>query len=157
MQTLTLSFLLAKGSICLALKKRGFGEGNWNGYGGKLNGGEGIKEGAVREILEESAVRVDPRYLEQVAYIEFLFENGRHLAVHTFFVRSWNGEPEETEEMSPQWFSFTDIPYTTMWEDDQYWLPRALLGEKLKGKVRFDHTDRHIKEMEWERISCFDT
>lgn len=156
MQQLTLSFLVKENTICLALKKRGFGEGNWNGYGGKLEEGEGILESAVREIEEESTVIVKPEDLCKVAIVHFRFEDGKHLEVHTFFTKVWNGEPEETEEMAPKWFSFVEIPYKHMWEDDQYWLPRALIGEKLRGNVWFDHTERHIKEMEWQRVAELD-
>ena len=37
----------------LGLKKRGFGEGKYNGFGGKLNKGESFEEAACREIEEE--------------------------------------------------------------------------------------------------------
>ena len=153
MEALTLSFLIKNDRICLALKKRGFGEGNWNGYGGKLMEKESILDAAVREIHEESTVAVEKKDLTQIARIEFIFENGMHLDVHTFFARKWKGEPQETEEMRPEWFLFTEIPYEYMWEDDRYWLPRAILGETLLGKVWFDHSERHIKEMEWVRAS----
>lgn len=156
MQPLTLAYFIRPGEICLGLKKRGFGEGNWNGYGGKLNANEELNEGTVREIEEESAVIVSPDALQKVARIEFIFENGTHLQVHTFFVRDWSGEPQETEEMRPAWFRFDEIPYEKMWEDDRYWLPRALLGEKLIGRVWFDASEVHIKEMEWQRVTALD-
>ena len=34
--------------ILLGLKKRGFGEGKWNGFGGKVQPGESIAQGAIR-------------------------------------------------------------------------------------------------------------
>jgi ADP-ribose pyrophosphatase YjhB (NUDIX family) len=155
MQQLTLSYLVKVDRICLALKKRGFGEGNWNGYGGKLEEGETSREAAIREIKEESLIQVKLGDLEVMAVIEFIFEDGRHLEVHTFFVRRWAGEPKETGEMRPRWFHFYEIPYEKMWEDDRYWLPRALLGEQLRGKVWFDGSDTRIKQMEWQRVDAF--
>lgn len=154
MQELTLSYLVKEDAVCLALKKRGFGEGNWNGYGGKIEDGETVGKGAVREIEEESEVVVRERDLEKVALVEFLFEDGKHLLVHTFFTRTWRGEPKETDEMRPEWFRFSEIPYEKMWEDDQYWFPRALLGEKLKGNVWFDESGTHIKKMDWMRVAA---
>ena len=152
----TLTYLLTDDRVCLGFKKRGFGEGNWNGYGGKVDEGETPMQSAVRETEEESAVLVAEKDLEQAAFLEFFFENGEHIGVHTYFVRIWKGEPEETEEMKPSWFLFKDIPYDLMWEDDRHWFPRALKGEKLKGKVWFDHTNKHIKKMEWENVSTFE-
>ncbi len=151
-KTLTLVYLLREESVCLGYKKRGFGEGMWNGYGGKLEEGESILDASVRELKEESLVDVSKENLEQVAVVEFFFEDGKHLEVHSFFVRTWNGEPTETEEMKPQWFLFSDIPYEKMWADDPYCLPRLLAGEKLRGKVWFDATGKDIKEMEWSRV-----
>jgi 8-oxo-dGTP pyrophosphatase MutT (NUDIX family) len=34
--------------ILLGLKKRGFGEGKWNGFGGKVHVNETIRQAAVR-------------------------------------------------------------------------------------------------------------
>ncbi len=34
--------------ICLAMKKRGFGMGRWNGVGGKVEKGEAIEDAALR-------------------------------------------------------------------------------------------------------------
>jgi mutator protein MutT len=149
---LTLAYLVESERICLAMKKRGFGEGNWNGYGGKVEEGESIEEAAVREIEEESRVIVSPNNLDKVSIIEFFFKDGKHLEVFSFFVRNWKGEPEETEEMRPKWFSLREIPYESMWADDPYWLPRALLGEKLKGKVFFNEDGKSIEKMEWVRV-----
>lgn len=149
---LTLGFLLKKNAICLAMKKRGFGEGNWNGFGGKVEDGESIELGTVREIQEESGVVVSETDLEKVVVNEFFFVDGKHLEVHTFFIRTWKGEPMETEEMRPQWFPYTEIPYDAMWADDAYWLPRVLRGEKLSGKVWFKEDGKTIEEMEWNNV-----
>jgi ADP-ribose pyrophosphatase YjhB (NUDIX family) len=151
----TLAYLRKEGVICLAMKKRGFGEGNWNGYGGKLEEGESVEEATVREIGEESGVVVAPENLTKVAVVEFFFHDGKHLEVHTFFVDTWEGEPVETEEMHPQWFLHEDIPFEKMWADDEYWLPRALKGEKFLGKVWFQKDGTSIEKMEWESVFHF--
>ena len=36
--------------ILLGLKKRGFGEGKWNGFGGKVNPTETITDAAIRYL-----------------------------------------------------------------------------------------------------------
>ena len=45
---LTLLFVLKPGKVLLGYKKRGFGEGRWNGFGGKVQRDETIEEAAVR-------------------------------------------------------------------------------------------------------------
>ena len=151
----TLALLLKKNEICLALKKRGFGEGNWNGYGGKIEEGETAEGAAVREIREESGVAVDEPNLEKIAIVNFHFEDGKHLEVHTYFVRTWNGEPVETEEMKPRWYKFDAIPYDLMWADDIHWLPRSLQGERFIGTVYFNTDGKTIKDMEWSVVDSF--
>ena len=52
-KVLTLVFLRREGEVLLGMKKRGFGEGKWNGFGGKVEAGETIVEAAAREVKEE--------------------------------------------------------------------------------------------------------
>lgn len=59
---LTLVLVVDKGTdgapwrILLGLKKRGFGAGKWNGFGGKVEKGETIEAAALRELEEESGL-----------------------------------------------------------------------------------------------------
>ena len=50
MKVSTLCFLVKGDRILLAMKKRGFGEGKWNGVGGKVNEGESVGHAALREM-----------------------------------------------------------------------------------------------------------
>lgn len=125
------------GKLLLGMKKRGFGAGRWNGFGGKLNPGESITDAALREIKEE--VGITALDLEERGVIQFEFENDpKVLEVHIFSVTKYTGEPAESEEMRPQWFDFDKIPYEQMWSDDIYWIPLLLQGKKFKGVFHFD-------------------
>lgn len=44
----SLVFIRKTTEVLLGLKKRGFGEGKWNGFGGKVEQGETIVQGATR-------------------------------------------------------------------------------------------------------------
>lgn len=123
--------------ICLAMKKRGFGEGRWNGAGGKVQPGEAIETAVLREAKEE--LDIDARAIEKVAELTFTFphEPSFDQVVHVFLSLSWDGEPSESDEMKPQWFKATDIPYAEMWSDDILWLPLILEGKKVRGAFTF--------------------
>lgn len=155
-QMLTLSYALKRSGgeseILLGLKKRGFGKGRWNGFGGKVDDGETTEGAAVREFFEETGLMVKQSDLEKVAIVDFYFRDGKELRVYAFFTYTWTGEPKETEEMRPQWFAFKDIPYDDMWVDDIHWLPRVLKGEKISGSVWFGKTDEEIEKMEWKEV-----
>jgi 8-oxo-dGTP diphosphatase/2-hydroxy-dATP diphosphatase len=128
--------------VLLGMKKRGFGAGRWNGFGGKLADGESIEQAARREIFEESGIVIDAAEdaLDERGIIEFEFRNDSAvlLEVHVFKVNSYSGEPIETEEMRPKWFAIDEMPFKEMWSDDPYWFPLFLNGKKFKGRFLFD-------------------
>jgi len=128
--------------LLLAMKKRGFGMGKWNGVGGKLDyqkGDKNIVDAAIRETKEEIGVRV--KELEKVAVLNFCFpyipDKKWDQDVHVFLAKEWEGEPIESEEMMPKWFEINEIPFEEMWEDDKVWLPLILNGKKLKADFIF--------------------
>jgi mutator protein MutT len=138
----TLIFLRKDGQILLAMKKRGFGSNRYNGIGGKIEPGETIEQALIRETEEE--ILVTPIHFWKVARHDFLQENGEkpwHMIVHVYFCDKWQGTPTETEEMAPEWFAESDIPYDNMWSDDEFWLPQVLAGEKNEGVFHFNDSD----------------
>jgi len=137
---LTLCVIHEHPRILLGMKKRGFGAGRWNGFGGKVAPGETIEGAAVRELHEETGITADPANLERFGILEFEFQSepGKVLEVHIFKVHSHTGEPVETEEMRPQWFFVDEIPFKEMWSDDPYWIPLFIKGRKFRGHFLFD-------------------
>jgi hypothetical protein len=66
------------------------------------------------------------------------------MQVHVFLCTQWEGEPVETEEMAPRWFKISDIPFSAMWQDDEYWLPQVLAGKSVQGVFTFDRQDNML-------------
>lgn len=156
----TLLFLVKDGQILLAMKKRGFGVGKWNGVGGKIEPGETIEQAMIRECQEEIAVT--PLSWQLVAEHDFAqdadTDDPWHMYGYVYVCKSWEGEPVETEEMRPKWFSTDSIPYHTMWDDDEFWLPQVLNGQKVFGRFTFDINDKmlihdvsEVEELPYER------
>ena len=144
MRQATLCLLLKEDKILLAMKKRGFGVGRYNGVGGKVddNKDKSILDAIMREAKEEIGVDIiDPK---NVGLFHFKFPHKPEWEqdVHVFLAKKWQGEPVETEEMKPQWFDQDKIPYSQMWEDDALWLPRILKGEKLEAEFIFTEGDK---------------
>ncbi len=147
----TLVFLINEKSgkvyeICLAMKKRGFGVGRWNGVGGKVEVNETIESAAKREALEEIGVSVGE--LNKVGELEFYFENNPSWdqLVTIYFCKKWSGDASESEEMKPQWFAVDKIPFKDMWPDDIFWLPEVLNGKLIKGSFTFGEGDIIISQ-----------
>lgn len=137
---LTLCIIHQHPKILLGMKKRGFGAGRWNGFGGKVAATETIKDAAKRELQEEAGIKV--KHLDKVGVIDFEFKgNPEILQVHIFKSNSFLGELKESEEMKPQWFHVNEIPFKEMWPDDIHWMPLFLDGKKFKGKFLFGESD----------------
>jgi mutator protein MutT len=135
----TLLFLRKGDDILLAMKKRGFGANRYNGVGGKIDSGETIEQALVRECQEE--IGVTPQTYQKVAEHDFVQPHGPEpwrMYVHVYMCDSWEGEPAESEEMAPEWFKVTEIPYAQMWQDDEFWIPQVLGGDKVYGEFTFD-------------------
>ncbi|OGG44207.1 hypothetical protein A2841_04150 [Candidatus Kaiserbacteria bacterium RIFCSPHIGHO2_01_FULL_48_10] len=151
---MTLCIIHQHPRVLLGMKKKGFGAGRWNGFGGKVQSGETIEEAATREVKEESGL--DVREIEKYGIIEFEFEgNPEILEVHIFRAIDFEGSPAESEEMRPQWFAIDEIPFSHMWPDDIYWFPLFLKGKKFRGKFLFDD-DHKILERELGEVKSLD-
>ena len=150
MKQVTLCLCLKENEVLLAMKKRGFGAGKYNGYGGKVEEGETPKAAACRELKEESELVVEEGDLKQVALVDFRFDGELRFVCQVFLVDKWQGEPVETEEMSPVWYSKTDLPLGEMWAADALWFPRILAGETLKIAVDFGDDGAVVKSFACE-------
>ncbi len=137
-QVMTLAIVTKNSQVLLGMKKRGFGAGRWNGFGGKVESGESIEQAALREVQEE--VGITPTTYERVGVIDFRFSSDqeRLIEMHVFHVTQYTGSPAPSEEMEPDWFSYDQIPYAAMWVDDVEWLPFVLTGRKFVASCTLD-------------------
>lgn len=139
MKILTLAVLFRDDKILLAMKKRKFGVGKWNGYGGKLEGDEKPVDGIVREIKEESNLDIPKDACKEMGVIDFYFDDKEEWNQKVFIYRidDFTGEPEETEEMTPKWFPADQIPFEEMWKGDDQWMQYLIANKKFKGEIHF--------------------
>ena len=148
----TLLFLVrpAERQVLLAMKKRGFGAGKWNGVGGKVEPGESVEAAAVREAHEEIGVTVRLGDLAARGVVSFSFDGSPDIAqdVRVFLAERWEGGPAESEEMRPVWYAYDALPYGEMWVSDRLWLPQVLSGESIIGRVHFSSSGEEILEQE---------
>lgn len=136
----TLVLVLQPQRILLGMKKRGFGAGRWNGFGGKVQEGESIEDGARRELQEESGLTAGT--LHKAGHLVFEFVGIPELMdVHVFCTDSAQGTPQESDEMRPRWFHLDQIPFGDMWPDDSYWFPLLLQRKKFQGHFKFQGHD----------------
>ena len=135
--------------VLLGLKKVGFGRGKYAGIGGKVEAGESIAEAAIREVEEEIGVKIPINSIQHMGIVSFLFPSKVewNQEVSIFTTHNWQGEPIESEEMKPFWFKFADIPYQSMWQDNRFWLPQILDGNKLNLTISFKNDNETVDEV----------
>ena len=138
MKTVTILFLQKDNQLLLAMKKRGFGAGKWNGVGGKLEPGETPQAAAIRECQEEIGVTpANPKQVGTITFYDKADPSFCHYA-HVYVADEWKGEPAESEEMRPEWFKTTELPYNDMWTADALWLPHVLANEQFEATITFN-------------------
>lgn len=120
--------------ILFGLKKRGFGAGKINGFGGKVEEGETIKQAAIREMKEESNFIIDECTLQGVLLYDYPLKN---VTMQVFVYRAESlpnigtVELRESDEMIPVWIKYPEeIDYTKTWADDEYWLEKLVENKK---------------------------
>jgi len=140
-----LVYLLNKGKVCLGMKKIRYGQGKWNGFGGKIEPDESKEEAAVREVWEETGLKIQLKDLVKKASF-YYHESPQDWEVEVYTCDKWKGEIKESDEMKPEWFDIKKLPYEQMWENDVLWIEKVLTSSpKIKGTFWHDDKDRVIK------------
>jgi 8-oxo-dGTP diphosphatase len=143
------------GEVLLGLKKTGFGAGKYAGFGGRVEAGETIERAAVRELEEETGIRVSPTDLYPIGHLTFLFpfKPGWSQIVYVFLVKTWQRDPKESDEMKPAWCKMNKIPFESMWDDASYWLPLILKGKRIRASFVYKEDNETVGEAkieDWE-------
>ncbi len=88
------------------------GEGTWTIPGGKLDFGEGLEDGAYRETLEETGIKLNKEKIKLISLSNDRVTDA-HFITLGFICDDFEGEakvmePDEITEW--QWFDFSNLP-----------------------------------------------
>ncbi|KAJ3508691.1 hypothetical protein NLJ89_g5614 [Agrocybe chaxingu] len=153
----TNAFIVKDNKVLLGYKKRGFGLGKYNGFGGKVEPGETALQAAIRELEEEAGVKAP---LEHAGCLFFLSEGAEWaFQIEIYRADNYEGTVTETDEMRPEWFSLPDavptdgpinpIPFSKMWETDEIWLPLLFQKRKFFGRADFTKVGDVLSPYRW--------
>jgi ADP-ribose pyrophosphatase YjhB (NUDIX family) len=145
MKHATLCIVRNEDKILLGMKKKGFGAGKFNSFGGKVESGESVEAAAMRELREEAGLT---GALSKHAVLTFKFPHKPEWdqVVHVFVADNWAGTPTESDEMKPEWFDVSKIPYQQMWTDDPHWLPHVLDGKFVEATFVFSPNESILEK-----------
>ena len=97
--------------------------GKYNGLGGKLEPGEDIVSGFVREVREEAGIEPVDIILKGTINWPGFGGVGEDWFGFIFRVDSYKGEPlKENHEGFLEWVRISDFARVNFWESDRYWL-----------------------------------
>ena len=101
-------------------KKNDINKDKWIGLGGKLEENESPEEGILREIFEESGLRItELRYRGLVTFVNTECE-GEYM--HLFTASAFEGELGECCEGELAWIKKSRLMELTLWEGDKIFL-----------------------------------
>lgn len=111
--TVAVSTLLIKDDKVFLLRRfnTGWEDGKYNLPGGHLDGGETARQAAVREVFEETGVKVK---LEDLHFynVSHLITNSERVHIY-FYAKVWEGEPinfEKEKSDHADWFDLDNLP-----------------------------------------------
>ena len=88
------------------------GEGTWTMPGGKLHFGESLEEAAIREVEEETGMKLEKKSLRFIS-LSNDFVKDAHFITIGFLCEEFEGKPKATEpdEITEwKWFSLNSLP-----------------------------------------------
>jgi len=127
MKNTTLVYIEKEGCYLMLLrnkKENDLNEGKWIGVGGHFEENESPEECMIREVFEETNLRVtDYRYRAVVTFVSDRYE-GEYM--HLFTVSSFEGELKECNEGELRWILKEEVFGLNLWVGDRTFLKYLL-------------------------------
>lgn len=119
-------------------------QGKWIGVGGKMESGETPEECAIREIFEETGLKVKKLMLKGViTFPEFTPEQDWY--TYVFRVKEFEGELKECNEGTLEWVNYEEVLSKPTWEGDKIFLEWILSNRPFfSAKFTYDQMDNTL-------------
>ncbi len=116
-------------------------EGKWNGLGGKLDPGESPEECAIREIYEESGLKVlRPTLCGILTFPEF--SAGEDWYVFVYVAKEFHGTLINSDEGHLEWIENEKLFELNLWEGDHHFL--KWIDEKIFFSGKFIYNEGNL-------------
>jgi 8-oxo-dGTP diphosphatase len=139
MKLATLCYLRQNGNTLMIhrVKKKGdIHQGKWNGLGGKFEPGESPEECVVREVEEESGLRITNPVLKGLLSFPS-FANDEDWYAFVFVAYNFQGSLVEPPEGYLEWIEDERLLELNLWEGDQLFLPWLDRSGFFSGKFSY--------------------
>ena len=127
-------------------KKDDYNEGKWIGIGGKFLEGESPEECLLREVQEETGLRLTSYCLRGI--VTFVSAKWETEYMYLYTADGFTGQMHDCDEGVLVWVPFNEVPQLPLWEGDKVFL--KLLREDapfFSLKLVYDKNDRLIQSV----------
>jgi 8-oxo-dGTP diphosphatase len=111
-------------------------EGKWNGLGGKFEAGESPEECVIREVREESGLKLKSPELKGVLTFPD-FAKGDDWYVFVFTASKFTGRLIDSDEGNLEWIPDRDLLKLNLWGGDKVFLPLLKRRGHFSGKFHY--------------------
>lgn len=130
MKMTTLCYIEKEGKYLMlhrVKKHHDINAGKWIGVGGHVENGETPEECLLREVKEETGLRLTPYRLHGL--VTFLSDVCEPELMCVFTADAFDGEMIECDEGELAWVEKSDVLALPTWEGDRVFLERLLSGD----------------------------
>jgi len=118
-------------------KVNDYHRGKWNGLGGKFEPGESPEQCALREIEEESGLKVETVTMK--GFITFpMFDGKEDWYVFLFTADEFNGELIESPEGKLEWIQTEKLTEINLWDGDKIFIPWLFQEKFFSAKFNYE-------------------
>ncbi len=154
MKVATLCYVQQNGKTLMVNVKKegGMHKGKWNGLGGKIDEGETPEECAVREVFEESGLRItELKFAGVVSFPENVKGAGESWIVFIFRAEKFGGELiGDSKEGELAWIENEKLLGLTLNGGDKWFLPFVLENRLFSAKLVY-RENNFVQEESWIR------
>ncbi len=118
-------------------KPNDYHEGKWNGLGGKFEQGESPEECAVREVEEESGLKmINPK---MKGFITFpMFDGKKDWYVFLFTSDNFTGKLIDSNEGKLEWIPNNELVNLNLWDGDKIFIPWLFGNKNFSAKFIYE-------------------
>lgn len=119
-------------------KENDYHEGKWNGLGGKFEQGESPEECAIREVFEESGLKVKDPVLK--GHITFpMFDGKDDWYVWLYVFNDFEGNLIDSPEGRLEWIPNEKLNELNLWEGDKIFIPWLFNDKIFSAKFNYEN------------------
>lgn len=124
-------------------KKNDINKDKWLGIGGKFEEGESPEECIVREVMEETGLKLNSYKLRTI--VTYVSTNWKTEYMYVFTSNDFEGELIECNEGDLQWIDKKDVTKLNTWEGDKIFVEK-IQNDSNFFTVKFEYDgDKLIK------------